>query len=74
MWTRNGVLVNVVAPGGTLTESLDNVAPDLIERAASDTPSGRLSSPDDVARLIAFLCSEANGNVNGEVVHTAGGR
>jgi len=27
-----------------------------------------------VGRLIAFLCSEANGNINGEVIHIAGGR
>jgi 3-oxoacyl-[acyl-carrier protein] reductase len=74
MWTRDGVLVNVVAPGGTLTESLGAVSPLLLERAIQDTPSGRLSSADDVARMIVFLCSEANGNVNGEIIHIAGGR
>ncbi|QMU78159.1 SDR family oxidoreductase [Streptacidiphilus sp. PB12-B1b] len=74
MWTRDGILANVVAPGGTLTESLEAVDPEIIARSAQDTPSGRLSTADDVARLIVFLCSEANGNVNGEVVHTAGGR
>lgn len=74
MWTRDGVLANVVAPGGTLTESLEAVDPALLEKAAADTPSGRLSTADDVARLVVFLGSEANGNVNGEIVHTAGGR
>ncbi|MEV0236673.1 SDR family oxidoreductase [Nonomuraea sp. NPDC050786] len=74
MWTRDGVLANVVAPGGTLTESLEAVDPALLARAVEETPSGRLSTADDVARLIVFLCSEANGNINGEVVHTAGGR
>ncbi|WP_433440059.1 SDR family NAD(P)-dependent oxidoreductase [Nonomuraea sp. CA-141351] len=74
MWTRDGVLANVVAPGGTLTESLEAVDPVLLEQAVQETPSGRLSTADDVARLIVFLCSEANGNINGEVVHTAGGR
>jgi 3-oxoacyl-[acyl-carrier protein] reductase len=74
MWTRDGVLANVVAPGGTLTESLEVVDPALLEKAAQETPSGRLSTAEDVARLIVFLCSEANGNINGEVVHTAGGR
>jgi len=73
MWTRDGVLANVVAPGGTLTESLEAVDPALLEQATQETPSGRLSTADDVARLIVFLCSEANGNVNGEVIHTAGG-
>lgn len=74
MWTRDGVLANVVAPGGTVTESLDAVDPALVERATSETPSGRLSTADEVARMIVFLCSEANGNTNGEIVHTAGGR
>jgi 3-oxoacyl-[acyl-carrier protein] reductase len=74
MWGRGGVLVNVVAPGGTRTESLDFVDPKLLEAAENDTPSGKLSMPEDVARIIAFLCSEANGNINGEVVNVAGGR
>ncbi|MEV4256191.1 SDR family oxidoreductase [Spirillospora sp. NPDC049652] len=73
MWTRDGILANVVSPGGTRTESLDNVDPALVDRAAAATPSGRLSTPDDVARVIVFLCSAANGNVNGEILHTAGG-
>ncbi|WP_320065187.1 SDR family oxidoreductase [Micromonospora sp. RTGN7] len=74
MWTRHGVLANVVAPGGTLTESLEAVDPALLARATEETPSGRLSTAAEVARLVVFLGSEANGNVNGEVVHTAGGR
>jgi 3-oxoacyl-[acyl-carrier protein] reductase len=73
MWTRDGVLANVVAPGGTLTESLEAVDPALLERAVQETPSGRLSTAQEVARLIVFLGSAANGNVNGEVIHTAGG-
>lgn len=74
MWTRHGVLANVVSPGGTLTESLQNVDPAIIKRSEEETPSGKLSTPEDVGRVIVFLCSEANGNVNGEVMHTAGGR
>lgn len=74
MWNQDNVLVNVVAPGGTRTEQLDLVDPELIKRAEADTPSGRLSTPEDVAHLIVFLCSEANGNINGEIIHVAGGR
>lgn len=74
MWSRGGVLVNVVAPGGTRTESLERVDPAQLARAERDTPSGRLSTPEDVGNLIAFLCSEANGNINGEIIHVAGGR
>jgi len=74
MWGRGGVLVNVVAPGATTTESLEQVAPEVVAEAERTTPSGRLSTPSDVAKAIVFLCSEANGGINGELIHTAGGR
>jgi 3-oxoacyl-[acyl-carrier protein] reductase len=74
MWGGGGVLVNVVAPGATTTESLAKVSDEVVAEATRVTPSGRLSSPADVARVIVFLCSEANGGVNGELIHTAGGR
>ncbi|GAA2150349.1 3-oxoacyl-[acyl-carrier-protein] reductase [Kitasatospora kazusensis] len=74
MWTGDGVLANVVAPGGTLTESLEAVDPALLEKAVAETPSGRLTTADEVARLIVFLGSAANGNTSGQVIHPAGGR
>jgi 3-oxoacyl-[acyl-carrier protein] reductase len=74
MWGRGGVLANVVVPGATLTESLQNVDPAIIAQQEDLTPSGRLSTPQDIAKVVVFLCSEANGNITGEVVHTAGGR
>jgi 3-oxoacyl-[acyl-carrier protein] reductase len=79
MWTGNGVLANVVAPGATRTEFFESLLEDestkeLVDKELERTPSGRLSNPQDIARLILFLCSEANGNVNGELIHTAGGR
>jgi 3-oxoacyl-[acyl-carrier protein] reductase len=74
MWTGDGVLANVVAPGGTVTESLEAVDPELLAKAVAETPSGRLSTADEVARLIVFLGSAANGNISGQVIHPAGGR
>jgi len=79
MWSGNGVLANVVAPGATRTEFFESLLDNDATKAMADkeiehTPSGRLSDPDDIARLILFLASEANGNVNGEVIHSAGGR
>lgn len=79
MWSRNGVLANVVAPGATLTELVKELAQDptyepMVSAEIERTPSGRLSESAEVARLIVFLGSPANGNVNGQLVHTAGGR
>ncbi|MER7706349.1 SDR family NAD(P)-dependent oxidoreductase [Kitasatospora sp. NPDC097605] len=64
---RDGILVNVVAPGFTLTDSRP-VPEAIADRLAAGTPTRRLSDADDVARLVLFLGSGANGNLTGEVV------
>ncbi|MFC5723494.1 SDR family NAD(P)-dependent oxidoreductase [Streptomyces gamaensis] len=79
MWERHGVLANVVAPGATRTEFMEQLLEDpatreLVDKEIEKTPSGRISEPEDIAKLIVFLGSAANGNINGEIIHTAGGR
>ena len=64
----DGILVNVVAPGLTLTERASQTVPaDIAGRFAARTPSRRLSGPDDIAGLIVFLASAANHNISGEL-------
>jgi len=66
---REGILVNIVAPGLTLTERVRGAAPaEILESIAGRVPSRRLSVPGDVAGLIVFLASAANGNISGEIV------
>jgi 3-oxoacyl-[acyl-carrier protein] reductase len=70
----SGVLVNTVAPGFTVTENnLAAFGDEVRESVRERTPSGRLSTPEDVASLIVYLGSPANGNVNGTYVPVAGG-
>ncbi|RJL30973.1 SDR family NAD(P)-dependent oxidoreductase [Bailinhaonella thermotolerans] len=64
----DGVLVNVVAPGFTLTDRGWEPPRELLETMASRTPSRRLSTAADVAGLIVFLASAANGNLTGELI------
>jgi 3-oxoacyl-[acyl-carrier protein] reductase len=72
---RDGVLVNVVCPGLTSTERMLAAFPEGPRaREAELTPTGRLSTPEDVARTVLFLCSAANGNISGEAVRVSGGR
>lgn len=69
-----GILVNIVMPGLTTTErSLAVFADEWHEVARSRTPSGRLSTPDDVGTVIVFACSAANGNMTGEIFKVDGG-
>jgi 3-oxoacyl-[acyl-carrier protein] reductase len=71
----DGILVNVVSPGLTTTDFVTRfVPPPIVAHESERTPSGRLSTPEDVAATIVYLCSAANGNITGDVVHVAGGR
>lgn len=72
---RDDILVNVVCPGLTATERvLTGLPAPIQEQEIQRTPTGRLSRPEDVANVVLFLCSAANGNVTAEIVTVAGGR
>jgi 3-oxoacyl-[acyl-carrier protein] reductase len=70
----DGILVNVVLPGTTLTEHIAAVLP-AAGRAAREqaSPIRRLLAPEEVAPAIAFLGSPANTAVTGELVRVSGG-
>jgi NAD(P)-dependent dehydrogenase (short-subunit alcohol dehydrogenase family) len=69
-----GVLVNIVSPGFSLTEGNYIHFPDEVrESVRSQTPTMRLSTPEDVANAIVFLGSPANGNISGSYLPVAGG-
>ncbi|WP_406474322.1 SDR family NAD(P)-dependent oxidoreductase [Streptomyces platensis] len=71
---RRGVLTNVVTPGGIMTEQLEALlTPERLSILQARICSGRFSTPDEVARTVAFLASAANGNICGENVHVDGG-
>lgn len=70
MAARN-ITVNVVAPGvieGSMTD--DVFPPDMIKQIV---PAGRAGKPDEVAALVAFLCSAEAGYINGQVIGINGG-
>jgi NAD(P)-dependent dehydrogenase (short-subunit alcohol dehydrogenase family) len=69
-----GILVNVVMPALTETDKvIERFPAERREASAAGTPTGRNSSPQDVANLILFLASAANGHVNGEMIRVTGG-
>lgn len=68
------VNVNAVAPGFVRTEFTQHISEELVARARSSTPLGRLAEPDDVAQVIAFLCSDAARHITGEVIRVDGGQ
>jgi NAD(P)-dependent dehydrogenase (short-subunit alcohol dehydrogenase family) len=74
-WGRHGVRVNCVAPGRTLTAINRHLLTDPSEReqALARIPLGRFGEPDDIARAIAFLASDAASYITGHTLVVDGG-
>jgi 3-oxoacyl-[acyl-carrier protein] reductase len=68
-----GVRVNAIAPGYVETR-LTDVLPDEVKQAMLKATSlGRFGKPEDVARAVRFLCSDAAAFITGEVLVVDGG-
>jgi NAD(P)-dependent dehydrogenase (short-subunit alcohol dehydrogenase family) len=79
---RAGIRVNAVCPGPaetrmihSLEAQMDPADPDRIgDRYRAGLPSGRYTTPEEVANLVLFLCSDLAGNVTGGQFVIDGGR
>ncbi|HEY3121494.1 MAG TPA: SDR family oxidoreductase [Vicinamibacteria bacterium] len=71
-----GIAVNLVCPGLVLTEALDAFPDreDRVQAALSKTPTGRLTTVDDVAEAVLFLCGERASQIVGQTLVIDGGR
>ena len=67
---EKGITINAVNPGPTDTGWMDEALTALILRKS---PMGRVGTPRDAARLIAFLASEEGGWITGQIIHSEGG-
>ncbi|MFN3324593.1 MAG: SDR family NAD(P)-dependent oxidoreductase [Bryobacteraceae bacterium] len=68
------IRVNAVSPG-----TVDNdfhkqfSTPEILAAMTASTPAGRLSTNDDIADVIVFLCSEGSRNIHGQTIEVNGG-
>jgi 3-oxoacyl-[acyl-carrier protein] reductase len=68
-----GVTANCVAPGQIETPLARTSRPEVLAKAASATPAGRLGTADEVASAIQYLASEPAGFITGAVLDVNGG-
>ena len=69
----SSINVNAVAPGFVKTELLTQLPREVLERAEHESVLGRVAEPEDVSRVIVFLCSEAARHITGQVIVVDGG-
>lgn len=67
------VNVNAVAPGFIRTERLEELPPEVIERAKKRSVFNRLAEASEVARVVTFLCSDDAGHITGQTIVVDGG-
>lgn len=79
-WTRGmakelgarGIRVNAVAPGAT--ERMENPRPpEMLAKFVAMTALGRSGTPDDIAKAVRFLSTDASSFITGEILNVNGG-
>jgi len=75
---HRNIVVNAISPGMVLTDALQHFEMGrsdvhLADKAVSVTPAGRLVTPQDIAGVVAFLCSPAATMLRGQVITMDGG-
>ena len=71
---RAGVTVNALAPGYIDTDMVAAVPPEVLEKIVAKVPVGRLGQAHEIARGVAFLCSDDGGFITGSTLSINGGQ
>jgi 3-oxoacyl-[acyl-carrier protein] reductase len=70
--SRN-ITVNAVAPGFIQTDMTEKLSDDQRQKLAEMIPLGRMGTPEDIAKVVGFLCSPEANYITGQVIAVDGG-
>jgi 3-oxoacyl-[acyl-carrier protein] reductase len=70
--SRN-ITVNAIAPGFIQTDMTNKLNEEQIKKLVQNVPMSRLGKPEDVAKVVAFLCSKDADYITGQVIAVDGG-
>ena len=68
-----GLTVNTVAPGFIATEMLEHIPEKVLDGIKAKIPLGRLGRPEEIGRVVHFLCADASSYITGQVWGINGG-
>jgi 3-oxoacyl-[acyl-carrier protein] reductase len=70
---KKNVTVNAIAPGLVETELTTTLGERRYAELVNEIPAGRAATPEEIASVVSFLCSDGAAYVNGAVVVADGG-
>jgi acetoacetyl-CoA reductase/3-oxoacyl-[acyl-carrier protein] reductase len=68
-----GLTINTVAPGLVETDMIERIPEGVMERMRNQIPVRRIGRPEEIARVVTFLCSDASSYITGQVWSVNGG-
>jgi 3-oxoacyl-[acyl-carrier protein] reductase len=68
---RHGIRTGAIAPGGTRTDILSSMRPEMLEKLVTPVPLRRLGEPQEIADAVAFIVG--NDYVSGACIDVDGG-
>jgi NAD(P)-dependent dehydrogenase (short-subunit alcohol dehydrogenase family) len=72
-YAGKGLTCNAVLPGMVETENVRAMPQEIRDQALAHTPARRFGEPAEIAALVAFLCADEAGYINGAEIDISGG-
>lgn len=69
----SGIMINAIAPGAVNTDMMSSYSKEDLEYVCNEIPVCRLAEPEEIAESIAFLISDKNSYMTGQIIGVNGG-